>query len=68
MSVRYTKRVMSCRTLGIEAKRGLYECVVVPTVFYGAETLRVSAEERSRLSVFEMKYLWGMVAASLRDQ
>ena len=32
------KSVMKCRTLGLHAKRGLYEGVVVPTVHYGAET------------------------------
>ena len=62
------KSEMSCRTLGIEAKRGLCEWVVVPTVFYKTETFGVSAEERSRLSVFELKCLWNMAAVTLRDR
>ena len=62
------KSVMSCRTLGMEAKRGLYEGVVVPTVLYGAETWGVRAEERRRLNVFEMKCLRSMAGVTLRDR
>ena len=38
------KSVTSCRTLGMEAKRGLYEGVVAPTVLNGAETWGVREE------------------------
>jgi hypothetical protein len=62
------KSVMSCRTLGMEAKRGLYEGVVVPTVLYGAEAWGVRAEERRRLNVFEMKCLRSMAGVTLRDR
>ena len=30
--------VMKCKTLGLKAKRGCYDEVVVPILFYGAET------------------------------
>ena len=62
------KSVMRCRTLGMEAKRGLYEGVVLPTVLYGAETWGVRAEERRRLNVFEMKCLRSMAGVTLRDR
>jgi len=62
------KSVMSCRTLGMEANRGLYEGVVEPTVLYGAETWGVRAEERRRLTVFEMKCLRSMAGVSLKDR
>ena len=61
------KSVMSCRTLGMEAKRGLSERVVLPTVLYRAETWGVRAEERRRLNVFEMKCLRSMAGVTLRD-
>lgn len=41
----------SCRILGIEAKRGLYEGVVVPSVISVAETSGTSVEERCRWNV-----------------
>ena len=46
------KSVISYRTLGLEAKkRGLYKGVVIPNVFYGAETCWVRAEEKRWLNV-----------------
>ena len=62
------KSVMRCRTLEMEAKRGLYKVVVLPTVLYGAETWGVRAEERRRLNVFEMKCLRSMAGVTLRDR
>ena len=61
------KIVMKCRTLGMNANRGLYEGVVVPTVLYGAETWGVKAEER-RLIVFEIICLRGMAGVTLWDR
>ncbi len=48
------KRVFKCRSLGLNAKRRLYEEVVVPTVMYGAETWNMGAAERRRLNGGEM--------------
>jgi hypothetical protein len=62
------KSVMKCRTLGMNAKRSLYEGEVVTTVLYGAETCGVRAEERRRLNVFEMKCLRGMAEVTLWDR
>ncbi len=49
------KRVFKCRSLGITAKRSLYEGVVVPTALYGAETWNMGAEERRRLNIMETR-------------
>ncbi len=54
------KRVFKCKSLGMSAKRSLYEGVVVPTVLYGAETWNVGAAERKRLNVTEMRCLRSM--------
>lgn len=48
------KNVMSYRTLGMKAKSGLYEGIVVPAVLYGAGMWGVSrVEERRRGNVSE---------------
>ena len=62
------RSVMSCRTLGMEAKRGMYEGVVVPNVLYIAETWGLKAEERGRWNVFEMKCLRSVTGMTLRDR
>ncbi len=40
------KRVFKCKSLGMSAKRRLYEGGVVPTAIYGAETWNMGAAER----------------------
>ncbi len=47
------------KSLGMNAKRRLYEGVVVLTELYGAETWNVGAAER-RLNVMEMRCLRSM--------
>ena len=61
------KSVMKCWTLGMEAKRGLYMGVVLPTVLHGAETSGMRAEERRRFNVFEMNCLRGMTGMTWCD-
>ncbi len=51
------KKVFKCRSLGISAKRRLYEGVVVPSALYGHETWNMAAAERWRLNVMEMRCL-----------
>ncbi len=54
------KRVFKCRSLGINAKRRLYELVVILAVLYGAEIWNMGAAERRRLNVMEMRCLSNM--------
>ncbi len=54
------KRVFKCKSLGMSAKRRLYEGVVVPTALYGSETWNMGAVERKRLNVMEMRCLRSM--------
>ncbi len=53
------KRVFKCTPLGINAKRRVYEGVVVSMALYGAETWNMGAAER-RLNVMEMRCLRSM--------
>ncbi len=43
------KKVFRCRSLGMSAKRRLYEGIVALTALYGAETWNTGATERRRL-------------------
>ncbi len=49
--------MLSCRSLGMSAKRRLYEGIVVPAALYGAETWNMGAAERRGWSVMEMRCL-----------
>ena len=55
-------KVFSCRVMGMNVKRRLYEGVAVPTALYGTETWRMVVAEKKRLNVMEMKcfeeYVW----------
>ena len=48
------KSVLSNRGLGIEAKKCLYEGVILPTALYGAEAWGMRSAERRKVNVFEM--------------
>ncbi len=60
--------VLCNRALGKNAKRRLYEGVVVPTALSGAETWYVRESERNRLDVFEMRCLRNMVGVTRMDR
>ncbi len=62
------KRVLKCKSLGMSAKRRLYEGVVLPTVLYGAETWNMGAAERKRLNVMEMRGLRSMCGVTRMDR
>ncbi len=51
----------------MNAKRMLYEEVVVPTPLYGAEIWNVRESERNRLGVFVMRCLRSMVGVTRMD-
>ena len=61
-------RVFKCRSLGMNAKRRLYEGIVVPTALYGAETWNMRAAERRRLNVMEMRCLRSMCGVTRMDR
>ena len=62
------KGVTKCRSLGMSAKRKLYESVVIPAVTYGAETWAMRMEERRSLNVLEMRCLRSMAGLTRRDR
>ena len=62
------KGMFKCRTVSMNAKRSVYEGVVVPTVLYGAETWSVDMDIRHKINVFEMKCLRGMVGVTRLDR
>jgi len=62
------RKVVNSKSMSMEAKRGLYESVIVPTVLYGAETWCLSAAERKKVDVFEMKCLRSMLGVTRRDR
>ena len=62
------KKVFKCRSLGMGAKKRLYEGVVVPTTLYGAETWNMGVAERKRLNVMEMRCLRSMCGVTRMDR
>ena len=62
------KKVFKCRALRMNAKRRLYEGVVVPTALYGAETWNMGVLERKRLNVMEMRCLRSMCGVTRMDR
>ncbi len=60
--------MFECRSLGMSAKRRLYEGVVVPTALYGAETWNMGTVERKRLNVMEMRCLRNMYGVTRMDR
>ena len=63
------KSVRSNRGLGIQAKKCLYEGVIVPTALYGVGALGMSsAERRTVVNVLEMKCLRNLVGVPPMDR
>ena len=55
------KSVLNNRGLGIMAKKGLYEGVIVPTALYGVEAWGMRSAERRKVNVKEMQCLRSLV-------
>ena len=47
---------------------GLYEGVIVPTAFYGAEAWSMRSSEGRKVNIIEMKCLKSLVAVSRMDR
>ncbi len=62
------ERAFKCKSLGMSAKKRLYEGVVIPTALYGAETWNMGVAERKRLNVMEMRYLRSMCGVTRMDR
>ena len=54
--------------VSVEAKVGMYESIVVPTVLYGCETWCLNARERKKVDVMEMKCLRSICGVRLVDR
>ena len=61
-------RVSRIRSLGINMKKMMHESIVVPTVFYRAETWSLNAREKWRLNVMEIKCLRSICGVTVRDK
>ena len=62
------KKVWKNRDLGMRAKRGLYESVIVPTALYAAETWGMKTADKQRLDVLEMRCLRSMCGVTRWDR
>ena len=60
--------VLCNRGFGINAKRCLYEGVIVPTALYGAEAWGMRSAKRRKVNVLEMKCLRSLVGVSLMEK
>ena len=58
------KSFLSNRGLGIKAKKCLYEGVIVPTTFSGAEVCSMRRAERRTVNILEMKCWRSLVGVS----
>ena len=56
------------RGLEINAKKCLYEGVIVPTALYGAEAWGIKTAERRKVNNLEMKCLRSLVRVSRMDR
>ena len=50
-------KVLSCREMGMNVKRRLYEGVAVSTALYWAETWSMAIAEKKRMNVMQMRCL-----------
>ena len=62
------KSVLNNSGLGINEKKCLYEGVIIPTAFYGADAWGMRSAERRKVKVLEMKCLKNLVVVSRMDR
>ena len=62
------KKISKNREMGMGAKRGLYEPIIVPTALYGTETWGHKADDKKRQDVMEMKCLRTMCGMTIWDR
>ena len=62
------KSVWKERSVGMKAKMGMYEGVVVPSMLYACETWGLSEQERKRVEVADMRCLRAMCGLRLMDR
>ena len=62
------KSVLRNRGPGMEAKKCLYEGVIVPTSLYGADSWGMRLAERRKMNVLEMKCLRSLVRVPRMDR
>ena len=60
--------VLKNRALRINAKKCLYEGVIVPTALHGAEAWGIRSIKRMKVNVLEMKCLRSLVGVSRIDR
>ena len=56
------------KKMSVEAMRGMYEAIVVPTVTYGSESWVMYAKDRSRVEAVEMRCLRAAVGVTKFDR
>ena len=62
------KSIWRVKEVGMNAKKTLYESIIVPTVLYGGEAWGLKKAERERLDVMEMKCLRSMCGVTRLDR
>ena len=63
------KNVLSNRGFGINAKKFVYErVIIVPTALYGAEAWGMRNDERRKVNALEMKCLKSLLGVSRMDR
>ena len=60
--------MLNSKGLWINAKKCLYEGVIVQTALYGAEAWRMRSAERRKVKVLEMRCLRSSVGVSRMDR
>ena len=60
--------MLNNKGLGINAKKCLYEGLIVPTTLYRAKAWSMSSAERRKVNVLEMKFLSNFVGVSRMER
>ncbi len=66
--MRVLERVMKGRNVSIAVKKGIRNCVILPTLSYASETWTWNAAQQLHIRAVEMSYLWGVSGVSRWDR